>query len=511
LEYASWDPFSDKRTLDLIRQASTIGCFNIESPAVRLLLRKLWTQMPQERKSALDSFEYLVMISSLVRPAAISFVPEFIRRAHFGNCEALHPALKDILYDTHGIILYQEDVSRVAVALAGFSPEQADQLRKALNKKRKAKELKAYRADFYRGALDRGVPLNTIDRIWQMILSFVGYSFCKAHSASYAQVSFRCAYLKAHYPAEFMAAVLSNEGGYYPALAYLSEARRMGLKVELPDINFSNWSYEAVGGKIRIGLMQIKGIKKALVERLAKERDSGGPFRSFREFWSRVHPELAQARLLIKAGCFDSVACGRSRPGMLWEAYALNREAEFKDDLPNPEEYAAEEKIAHEIASFGFVVSQHPLELYKANLPSIFITASDMKSHVGKHVRLLGWVITEKLTQTRNGEPMEFVTLEDTSGIYEAIFFPDIYRKFWRLLAPNRPFVVEGVVDDDFGALTVNVKQLSRLDMGSKSCYAGFRYVDRKRKDLGKGFSSGPTHATGSAKSGGVVPGLRAL
>jgi error-prone DNA polymerase len=353
--------------------------------------------------------------------------------------------------------------------LAGFSLEQADQLRKALNKRRKAKELKTHWEDFYRGARQNNVPPATIEQVWTMILSFAGYSFCKAHSASYAQVSFKCAYLKAHYPAEFMAAVISNEGGYYPTLAYISEARRMGLEVKLPDINESLWSYTGNGRSLRVGFMQIRGIKKASVDKLVAERNSSGPFRSFGDFWLRNDPELAHVKLLIKAGCFDSIGQGLSRPGMLWRAYAYAK-GENPADLPNPKEYSREEKLAQEIECFGFALSCHPIDLYPMGPGADVIQAAEMHKHIGKRVKILGWLIGEKLTQTRKGDPMEFVTFEDTSAIYEATFFPDSYRNLWHLLTPNHLFLIEGVVEEEFGAVTLNVKGLKRLDLAHESC-----------------------------------------
>ncbi|HSQ52203.1 MAG TPA: DNA polymerase III subunit alpha, partial [Nitrospiraceae bacterium] len=221
IDYATWNPISDPTTNERIRQGDTMGCFYIESPATRLLLRKLWAGMPSARRAQADVFEYLVVVSSIIRPAANVFADEFVRRAHGQRYRSLHPLLDEVLVETHGIMVYQEDVMKVAVALGGFSVEDGDQLRKVLSKKHKARQLRDYRQQFYVGALARGVPRHIIDTIWAMIMSFAGYSFCKPHSASYAQVSFKSAYLRAHYPAEFIAAVISNQGGYYSVFAYL--------------------------------------------------------------------------------------------------------------------------------------------------------------------------------------------------------------------------------------------------------------------------------------------------
>src|SRR5205814_329266 len=206
-----------------------------------------------------------------------------------------------------GVRCYQEDVANVAAALGNLTPAEGETLRKILSKKHKQLQLKDYRERFYREAQRNGVAPADIDRIWQMILGFAGYSFCKPHSASYARLSFKCAYLKAHHPAEFMAAVISNEGGFYPTFAYLSEARRMGVEFLTPDINASAWAYRADGKKIRVGFMQIKSLERAWIDQVVAERERSGPFRSFDEFSARARPRLAQTRLLVKAGCFDAL------------------------------------------------------------------------------------------------------------------------------------------------------------------------------------------------------------
>jgi error-prone DNA polymerase len=465
LDGPAWDPVSDEPTKNLIRRGETIGCFYIESPATRLLLKKLWTRMPEERRRAADVFEYLVMVSSLVRPAAITFVNEFVRRAHGKPYAPLHPALAKALSETHGIMVYQEDVTNVAVALAGFSLADGEQLRKILNKKHKRLALKDYRDRFFRDAMARGAPPATVDAVWKMILSFAGYSFCKPHSASYAQLSFKCAYLKAHHPAEFMAAVISNEGGFYPTFAYISEARRMGVKFLPPDVNASDWAYTAAGKKIHVGFMQLKGLERTWIERVIAERNKSGPFESFDDFWARAKPQLAQARILIKAGCFDSIAQELSRPGLLWRAHARVAE-KYGDSLPNPPDHSEEQKLEHEIESFGFPLSRHPLERYRARLQAAAcVPARNMGLHAGQSIAMVGWLVSAKMTQTKKGEPMEFITFEDLSAIYETTFFPDTYRRFYQLLAAGRSYLLRGRVEEEFGTVTLNVHHIERLDM----------------------------------------------
>ncbi len=523
VDYATWDPLSDAETQELIRRGDTMGCFYIESPATRLLLIKLWSGMPEARRSQADVFEYLVVVSSLIRPAANRFIREFVRRAHGGAYRPLHPVLEAVLAETHGIMVYQEDVTKVAVALAGFSIEDGEQLRKVLSKKHKQRRLGDYREQFYQGAAARGVTRSVIDAIWAMIMSFAGYSFCKPHSASYAQVSFKSAYLRVHYPAEFMAAVITNQGGFYSTYAYLSEARRMGISILPPDLNASEWAYTGNGRTIRVGLMQIKGLMQALAERILAARKAGGSFRSFRDFLARVNPEPTQARVLIKAGCCDSIAGELTRPALIWRLYAwqggrnrysltVNRETSpasrqaspllsstqhsalstqssqssvlspqssspgprssslspqssaLSPSLPIPPEYTEDRRLRHEVDTLGFLLSRHPLELYRCSLEGLdYVPARAMRRYVGRTVTMIGWLITEKMVQTKDGEAMEFASFEDTTALYDATFFPTIYRRVCHLLATDQAYLMRGEVDEDCGAVTLTVQDLRML------------------------------------------------
>jgi error-prone DNA polymerase len=465
IDYASWNPLDDEATQDLIRRGDTIGCFYIESPATRLLLRKLWNGMPSERLLSADVFEYLVMVSSLVRPAAITFVNDFIRRAHGQPHTPLHPLMESILEETHGIMVYQEDVTKVAMALADFSLDDADQLRKVISKKHKHRQLRDYYHQFCRGAADNGACPATIDKIWTMIMSFAGYSFCKPHSASYAQVSFKSAYLRAHYPAEFMAAVISNEGGFYSTFAYLSEARRMGLAILPPDVNASEWAYSGEGDRLRIGLMQVKTIPKALGTTIVSERRQAGPYRSFQDFLRRVNPDLAHARALVRAGCCDALSGELTRPALLWRLYA-GRDA-ASGPLPVPDEYSTTQQRAHEIESFGFLASSHPLTLYRTHIERLRpVPASQMHRFIGRHITMVGWLITEKPVETKQGLAMEFMTLEDHTALYDATLFPDVYRRCSHLLSSNRAYLVQGLVEESFGVVTLTVFDLRWLESG---------------------------------------------
>ncbi len=463
IDYATWDPISDPATNELIRRGDTMGCFYVESPATRLLLRKLWAGMPPARRARADVFEYLVIVSSIIRPAANVFADEFVRRAHGQRYRSLHPLLDEVLAETLGIMVYQEDVMKVAVALGGFSIEDGDQLRKVLSKKHKVRQLRDYQHQFYEGATTRGLSRSVIDTVWAMIMSFAGYSFCKPHSASYAQVSFKSAYLRAHYPAEFIAAVVSNQGGYYSTFAYLSEGRRMGLTILSPDINASEWTSRGSGNTVRVGLMQIRSLEEDFATRILTERQTNGPYRSLSDFLNRVKPEMAQATLLIKAGCFDAIAGELTRPALLWRLFA-SQATKPPGYLPIPPEYARPQQLAHELALFGFPLSCHPLDLFADVLARIpHILARDLAKHVGEVVTVSGWLVTEKIISTKKGEPMEFMTLEDQTALYDATVFPDLYRRACHLLATNQAYILTGLVEEQFSTVTLTVSTLRLL------------------------------------------------
>ena len=290
-----------------------MGVFYLESPAMRLL----------QQKAGTGDFEHVVIHSSIIRPAANRFIRQYLRRLHGEPYEPLHPSLKDILAENYGILVYQEDVVQAAMAMAGFSWGEADRLRKVISRKSR-EQLSDYKARFAQGCARNGISPEVVENVWDMFTSFSGYSFCKPHSASYALVSFKSAYLKAHYPAEFMAAVLSNGGGYYSTFAYISEARRMGIEVLGPDINESRLPYTGRGKTIRTGFQQLQAIRKNAIEAILTERNRGGPFLSIEDFLERVKVQsglpisATDAAILVKSGAMDSISGPFNRPQILW-------------------------------------------------------------------------------------------------------------------------------------------------------------------------------------------------
>ena len=247
IDYANWDPTDDPEAVRIFYDGNTFGVFYFESPATRQTLKKVSSGFTFEEYSRLDHFLLNVVVTSIIRPASNQSIREWVARLHGEPWEPPHPLLRPVLEETLGVMVFQEQLSQSAMAMAGFDAAEADTLRKVVSKKHREKKLRDFYSRFVKGASERGVSEEKIEEVWQMMMGFEGYSFCKPHSASYTLVAYKSAYLRAHYPAEFMAAVISNGGGYYSTFGYLSEARRMGLKILPPDINESEIKYTGKG------------------------------------------------------------------------------------------------------------------------------------------------------------------------------------------------------------------------------------------------------------------------
>ena len=460
-----WQPEEDRQTRQTVAAGKTMGCFYIESPAMRLL----------QKKAGTGDFEQLVLQSSIIRPAANDFVREYVRRLHGGQWQHLHPRLADVLDETFGLMVYQEDVSRVAVALAGFSHARADGLRKVMSKKDKVLRLKDYCREFDKGCAAKGVDRETREKLWQMMMSFDGYSFCKPHSASYARVSYQAAYLKTHFPAEFMAAVISNQGGYYSTFAYVSEAKRLGLSVLHPCVNQSEIKWQGTGTQktIRVGLMAVKGLSTETMERILDCRDND-IFTSSIDFWQRVQPQKDESRALIQAGALDSLSTESNRSVLFWELSQFRSLAKAQKSTPlfgirlppapalSP--VAAQELLYQEYQVLGFLCLEHPLLLYRSKLQNgTGVRASELAQHKGKRISFAGWLLTGKLVSTKTGEVMEFLTFEDETGLVETTFFPRVYRRYAALLSTGCAYMLQGIVEEEYGATTLTVDNVKQL------------------------------------------------
>ena len=461
-----WEPEDDGATQANVAKGNTMGCFYIESPAMRML----------QKKTKVGDFEHLVINSSIIRPAANEFIREYVRRLHGDKWEPIHPLLSNVLEETYGIMVYQEDVSKTAVALAGFSHADADGLRKIMSKKDKILKLDDYQARFTAGAQAKGVRNDQIAAIWNMMMSFSGYSFCKPHSASYARVSFQAAYLKTHYPAEFMAAVISNQGGFYNTFAYVSEARRMGVKILPPDVNKSDILWKGSVGIIQVGLSSVKNVRSEICKRIVSGRKEK-PYNDIVDFLDRVQPASPEARSLINAGAFDLLHPKENRAVLLWELVCRQKSGSnrygagdlFNERMAVPKpSFPPEKKIERlrqEFAALGFLCDQHPMMLYADTLKKLkTVKAMDLHRFIGCHVRIAGLLITGKVVHTKHGDPMEFMTFEDHTGLIETIFFPKAYRCFCAIIDRSRPFILHGKVEEDFGAITMTVNRVEALD-----------------------------------------------
>ena len=473
IDFSCIDPATDPATQTLIREGKTIGCFYIESPGMRNLLQKL----------RVNSFEKLTAASSIIRPGVTSsgMMQAYIKR-HNGK-EAvtyLHPKLKEVLYKTYGIMIYQEDVLKVAQAIAGMSLGEAEGLRKCMSKKRNWERMETYRERFLSGAKKNGVPETVRNEIWRHIDSFAEYSFCKAHSASFALVSYRAAYLKAHYPAEFMAAVLTNEGGFYDACAYIEEARRLGIVILPPHINHSCYEFFAQrSDAIRIGLMQVRGLTRSTIDRIIKIRKKR-IFQSIKDFLERAVPNLSEAEILIHCGALDGL--GRSRPSMFIEALIWNRKSPSDrtqsslpldiERIPKFPALSETEKLLAEINALELTATAHPVALYgitNEDWPEGFTRAKDMAKANRSLVTMLGILVTYKSSRTAKGELMKFISLEDPTGIFEVTLFPKIYQRFGHVLTEKGPFIVKGRIENDSGNRTLTALWLGSLLKGIPS------------------------------------------
>jgi error-prone DNA polymerase len=462
LDENRWEPEDDPATQREVAAGRTMGCFYIESPAMRLL----------QKKAGRGDFEHLVIHSSIIRPAANEYIQKYLERLHGEAWEPIHPLLSDVLEETFGIMVYQEDVSRVASALAGFSPAEADGLRKILSKKNRALALRDFYEHFQKGAGTRGVSEKQISDIWEMILSFDGYSFCKPHSASYARVSFQAAYLKTHFPAEFMAAVISNQGGFYSTFAYASEARRLGLTILPPDVNRSEIRWAGQGKTVRVGFLSLKGLSVDTRERIVSQRDRQ-PFQSLNDFLRRADPHEDEARQLVRCGALDGFSLSGGRAELTWalarwgsaRRTKLKHPSLFGDtsgeaDIPMPSlpPDDATARLRDEFSVLGFLCDRHPMTLFADIVKrSGSIPAKEIQKYVGRQVRIAGWLITGKKVRTRRGETMEFLTFEDDTGIVETTFFPATYERFCHLLDWGRPYLLSGKVEENWGAVTLTV------------------------------------------------------
>lgn len=477
---------NDSHAEELIRSGHTIGIFYIESPATRHLLQKMQR----------GDFEHLVIASSIIRPAANSYINEFVDRLHGKHWKKLPAMVETVLSASYGIMVYQEDVSRVAIAAAGFSPADADRLRKVLSKKKGM--LEQYRAQFFEGCHRNGIREADAAALWAMIESFRGYSFCKAHSASYALVSYQLAWMKAYYPGVFITAVINNGGGFYAVQTYIEEAKRLGFSIAQPSVQHSEMHYTVSGTTIRAGLMQIGCIASTVLLDIVAERNRAGLFEDFFDLLARTAPSYETCRILVRSGACDDIAYIQkkqqtlfeqpeqyrlNRPLMLWVYYQWKRHhgdsSAVLTALPSLltygfADYTNQVKLTDELSMLGVLMSTSYADLFYSraqrysNTHSMlpFIESDRLKQYDGVEVCLLGIKVTAKEVTASTGDIMSFYSFFDRKGIYETVIFPDTYTQYREILGLYTAFLVCGTVSYDRGAWSViihDIKVLSRL------------------------------------------------
>jgi len=450
--------FNDQATIELIKSGKTIGCFYIESPGMRSLLRRLDVQ----------TFEMLTAASSIIRPgvAESGMMQEFIaRHKDSSKRKYLVPGMEEHLSETYGVMIYQEDVIKVAHHIAGLTLEEADLLRRAISgKMRSHKAMEQITNKFFLSSKNKGLTDDQAKELWRQIESFAGYSFCKAHSASFALLSFQVAFLKAHYPAEFMASVLSNGGGFYSSAVYIQESKRIGLEVKLPCINKSEYEYTGTGKELRIGLMAIKNLSRNSVERIIKEREENGKYVLLADFLIRTQLGYEETALIIKCGAMHCFKITRPTLMRLLDIYIHHRKIlneNYNDlfindtfalerDITTDVNYSAEEICRNEYETFGYMVTRHPLNFFSEWLNDVrIVKAKDMNKNRGKNARMIGWYMTSKRIRTKKGDIMKFLSLEDLTGTFEAVIFPKVYYRVAELTMSMGPYLVEGRIDKD--------------------------------------------------------------
>ena len=479
-----------------------MGVFYTESPASRALCAK----------SRAETFELLVLNTSIIRPASNRYIRTYLERLHGAPYEPLHPVLRDTLAETFGVMVYQEDVVNVCAAFAGMPLATADGLRKSLSKKRPAKQLAGYAEEFFAGALALGRDPETIKRVWAMIMSFAGYSFCKGHSACYIQVAQHSCYLRAHYPAEFMAAVLANGGGFYHPFAYVAEAMRMGLTVQPPDVNASEFRCTGRGREVRIGLQFVKGLSADGAERLSGQaggrRQASGSAENELSSCARVlsppsstsEPAPASRRRPARAHqgrrarldrrrldpADDAVDDGRGAAGRRGSGQrngqrtasasperptrsALPGCADWFDSSPPPSRSSRSTPPSGGGGRSMRRWDSSPTPTRCGSTPtgwraSVSAAAPSCPGTSAAMCMLAGMLTTAKPVHTLKDEPMEFATFDDGEGLIETVLFPRVYRERGHVLFDQGPFIFRGKVEEEFGAITVTITHLDRLE-----------------------------------------------
>ncbi len=463
-------PLGDPQTYRLLEEGKTQGVFQLESSGMRELIKKLKP----------NRFEDLIALVALYRPGPLGsgMVEDFINRKHGKvKWKAPLPQLEEILEETYGVILYQEQVMQIASRLAGFTMGQADLLRRAMGKKKMDIMAKQKEA-FIQGANERGIGKKEAKEIFHLMENFAKYGFNKSHSAAYALIAYQTAYLKAHYPVEFMAALISGDMSNTDKIyQYIQECKEMDIKVLPPDVNESVTTFSVKGTSIRFGLAAIKNVGESAVEAILEAREKEGPFSSLYDFCRRVDLRRVNRKTvesLIKAGAFDSTGMDRNtllaaldmameegqkaarNNGVQKSLFDIVKESSLlslEEVYPQVSPPSSKELLSMEREALGFYVTGHPLDFYQKDLEGLVSGTFEevvTRGREGQEVRVGGMVTTfREITTKKNGKRMAFVQLEDRKTNIEVVIFPDLYNEVSMLLLVEEPLVIRGRITTD--------------------------------------------------------------
>ena len=463
-------PTDDLKTYDLLCKGDALGVFQLESSGMRELLVKM----------APTQFSDLIALVALYRPGPLEsgMVNDFVETKH-GRATANYPLpqIKPVLEETYGVIVYQEQVMQIANILASYSLGDADNLRRAMGKK-KAEVMDREKVKFMAGAKKNGIPEDKAEYIFDLMAKFAGYGFNKSHSAAYALICYQTAYLKAHYPAQFMAALLSCDMNNTDKIVlYINECREHQIEVLPPDINESIYDFSVREDRVRFGLAAVKNVGGAALESIIQERNDGGKYSSLEDFCNRIDSRRVNSRViesLIKAGAFDSLGCKRSQlftilPQAMEQAKAAQRDrlsgqmslfALAPDTtkreiiaipLPDIPEWNELERLAFEKETVGFYITGHPLDDAIHEIRTVVDTDIGKLGEWGDEqpVRVGGLIRTCKLLKSKKGDSMAFITLEDVLDSVEVVVFPETYTRTYHLLSSTEAVIIQGTVQKD--------------------------------------------------------------
>jgi len=465
-------PLDDKATYSLVASGDSNGVFQLESSGMKELLRKLKP----------TTFEDMVAAVALYRPGPLQsgMVDDFINRKHKRTAIVYEvPQLKDILENTYGVMVYQEQVMEIAKVLAGYTPGDADVLRKAMGKK-SAEEMTIQRHKFLEGSKKNKIDQKKAEKIYDLMAKFAGYGFNKSHSAAYALISFQTAYLKAHYNVEFMAALLGSDmGNTDQVVKYINECKDTGIAVDPPDVNESSMEFKVSGNRIRFALAAVKNVGGAAIQEMLRVREEEGKFTSLLDFLSRMDSRKVNKKViesLIKCGAFDFTKEKRAQlmaeldPSMdAAQAVQRDREAGQSSmfdvfgtgggakpasapsvNAPRVAEWNDKELLSYEKETLGFYLSSHPLAGYKRELDLYAVHIDSLIEKNNEDEVTIGGIITAlKEINTKKGDRMGFVTIEDLTGSVEAVIFSDLYKKVRDLVSGDHALLFTGKLDKE--------------------------------------------------------------